>query len=242
MKKQVIICIIMLLIILLVFIGVKIFNKEDKEQPSIPISYNNENDNSEEINQKIEGIILDKGLQGSKDLYKIADEDSKNNVLTIKPEVQFNVVMAGILKNNQQPDVEEIVQTLANAPTNYGIWIEENSREKFLSILSSITFADYTITEDGYLVQEEKFFMNRYDRKIRKMISSNYLYIIDISSLFYILDDITAEVTEYPFEDMEPHTPYQYFEAENKKIFMISQNNYGKIKQEEALKEILNNE
>ena len=71
------------------------------------------------------------------------------------------------------------------------------------------------------------------------MITSNNLYIIDISSKYYMLDEVTGEVVENPFEDMAPYSPYETFESENKTIYFISENNQGKINQEEALKEIL---
>lgn len=38
---------------------------------------------------------------------------------------------------------------------------------------------------------------------------------------------------------MDPYTRFEYFEAENKQLYVISENKSGKIKQEDVLKEIL---
>ena len=46
---------------------------------------------------------------------------------------------------------------------------------------------------------------------------------------------------EYPFEDMDPHQGYEYFENENKYMFIISENKQKQINQQDALKEILEN-
>lgn len=146
--------------------------------------------------------------------------------------------MAGILQK-EKPEYSNIDEILKKGPNHTGIWIEESSREKLLELIKNITKANYKINEEGFLVQEEKVFMNNYDKKIKQMISSNELFDFAINSTCYIVDEVTGEIEEYPFEEMDPYQGFQNFESENKEMFIISQNNSGKINQEEVVKEIL---
>ena len=80
--------------------------------------------------------------------------------------------------------------------------------------------------------------MNDYDKKIQEMLSDDALHIFDINSTTYIVDEVTGEIQEYPFEDMDPYTEYEYFSSDDKEMFIISANSYGKVNQEEVLKGI----
>lgn len=146
--------------------------------------------------------------------------------------------MSGILKNDR-PEFLELDEILKKGPSHTGIWIEESSRDKFLELLKNIAKGAYKINEDGFLIQEEKPFMNNYDKKIKQMISDNILNVFAVSSVCYIVDEVTGEIVEYPFEEMDPHQGFQDFQSDNKKIFLISENNLGKVNQEEVIKEIL---
>ena len=236
-KKKLCITILLIIVILvLIFFIIKLTNKNN---PKLPITYNIQEEVKEEDTKKVEDMASNLGLEADKDLYEIAEEYDGREYVRIKPDIQFNTTMAGILLNNQEPEFDVISEILKQAPTEYGIWIEKTSQEKFLEILKTFTEGNYAINEKGYLIQEENSKMNKYDREIKKMITSNNLYIIDISSKYYILDEVTGEVVENPFEDMDPYTPYEMLASENKEIYFISENEQGKVNQEEALKEIL---
>ena len=71
------------------------------------------------------------------------------------------------------------------------------------------------------------------------MLTDQTLYIFDINSTTYTIDEVTGEIQEYPFEQMDPYTPYEYFENENQKLYLISQNTQGKTNQQETLQQIL---
>ena len=81
--------------------------------------------------------------------------------------------------------------------------------------------------------------MNEYDKSISKMLTDEKLHIFDISSITYVVDEVTGEIQEYPFEEMDPNTEYEYFESDNKEMFIMSENKSGKVNQEDILKNIL---
>ena len=180
----------------------------------------------------------EQGFEAEDQIYEVAQEYDGREVLIVKPSIQFRVAHAGILQNDK-PAYSNIDKILENAPTHTGIWIEENSREKILNLLKNITKSTYKINKEGYLIQEEKGFVNNYDKKINNMLSSNNLYVFSINSICYIVDEVIGVIQEYPFEEMDPYQGFQNFESDNKEIFMISENNMGKVNQEEVIKEIL---
>ena len=138
----------------------------------------------------------------------------------------------------EKPEFSEINELLTQAPTHTGIWIEESSREEFIKILESIANVDYEINEEGFLVQKGSWNMNEYDKKIKHMLLSENLYVFNISSTTYVVDEVTGEIQEYPFEEMDPYNEYEYFSSENKEMFIISANSSSRINHKEVLKTI----
>ena len=65
---------------------------------------------------------------------------------------------------------------------------------------------------------------NDNDKKIEKIIKGKKQYILDISSVCYIVDDITGEILDYNFENMDKYQTYEYFEDSNKSIVFITEN------------------
>ena len=94
------------------------------------------------------------GYTADTDMYEIATEYDGREVVIIKPNIQYQVALAGAIKKDL-PEFNELDEILTNGPNTNGIWIESSSREKFLKILKEITECNYTINEDGFLVQEE---------------------------------------------------------------------------------------
>ena len=242
MKKKIAICIIILVIISIIFfITYKIKKEANKENKELLIDYSNIEENiSEEDEKKVDGIAENQGFTGESNIYEMATEYDGRETVRIKPFIAYKVAISGAIMK-EVPEFSKIDEILLKAPTHTGIWITENSREEFLNLLSKCAKATYTIDNDGYLKQEEKAFMNKYDKKINKMLFSSNLYVFDISSVSYLVDEVTGEIQEYPFEEMDPYTRYEYFEAENKQLYVISENKSGKVNQEDVLKEILEN-
>lgn len=180
------------------------------------------------------------GYTADTDMYEIATEYDGREVVIIKPNIQYQVALAGAIKKDL-PKFSELDEILTNGPNTNGIWIERSSREKFLKILKEITECNYTINEDGFLVQEENEKNNKYDKKIKQMIEKEKQYIFDISSICYIVDEVTGDIQEYPFEEMDPYQPFEYFESENKTLFVITSNSNEKLQYEDIIKEIIEN-
>ena len=156
-KNKIIICIICVILVASIFgIIIKLKNKS-KYSPDInaPI-------------EKIEEIKKDTGATADSDLYAVAKEYDGRQVLVIKPEIQFKTVLAGILKNDE-PSMQDVENVNLNLFKKKGIWISENSRNKFLEILGECNIKNFTIDDDGYLKQLEKT-ENEYSLKLEELI------------------------------------------------------------------------
>lgn len=244
MKKKVIISSIVLIVIVIFILVIFFIIKKSQQDgsgeniSSLPISYEEENEeNSKQDQEQISQITENQGLQADENIYEIATEYDGREVVRVKPNIQYKVALAGMIKK-EIPDFSELDDLLTQAPTHTGIWIEETSRESFLNILNNIADSEYEINEEGFLIKKENGKMNDYDKKIQEMLSDETLHIFDINSTTYIVDEVTGEIQEYPFEDMDPYTEYEYFSTDDKEMFIISANSYGKVNQEEILKGI----
>lgn len=169
-------------------------------------------------------------------MYEIATEYDGREVVIIKPSIGFQVALAGTIKKDL-PKFNELDAIIKEMPMHNGIWIEKNSREKFLQILKQVTASSYIINDEGYLVIEEA--NNEFDEKIKNILSKENLYIIDICPVCYIIDEVTGEIQEYPFEEMDPYQSFEYFESENKSLFVVTSNTLQKLNYNDIIKEII---
>lgn len=173
------------------------------------------------------------------DLYQIEEEYDGRQILQIRPNVQFETALAGILKNGQ-PQENEIQDLLQKKPTQNGIWISEPSRDKFLNLLKDNGVNEYAISDEGYLYRKEKT-NKEISKKLMEAIQSNHLFILDMSGTSYIRDDMSGEITAYPFEKMDPYQALDVYQEENQTILEITTNEKGKLLNEEILNDILLN-
>lgn len=152
-KKSLIICIIVVLIIILAIFMIKLNNlgKDDKknndiENTALVESKNNEEnvnanfiDNSSSYQyttEEVEKIKKEINATANTDIYRIEEEPGGRKILQIKPEIQFNVDLAGIIKNGK-PEEDELNEILKKIPNSTGIWISNQSRETFLGLLKN---------------------------------------------------------------------------------------------------------
>ncbi len=152
-KKSLIICIIVVLIIILAIFMIKLNNlgKDDKknndiENTALVESKNNEEnvnanfiDNSSSYQyttEEVEKIKKEINATANTDIYRIEEEPGGRKILQIKPEIQFNVDLAGIIKNGE-PKENELNEILKKIPNTTGIWISNQSRETFLGLLKN---------------------------------------------------------------------------------------------------------
>lgn len=218
----------------LVFIKLTIHNKNEVED---------ENITAEEIDiydkNVINEIKNEINATADTDMYQIEEEYDGRQILQIKPNIQFQTVLAGILKKDK-PLEEEIQGLIENKPTQNGIWIAESSRETFLKLLKDNEINNYAINEKGYLHEIAE--SNKEEaKKLKTAIQSNQLYILDISGMCYTRDELSGEIIEYPFEKMEPYQVVDTYQDNNSKILEITTNQQGKLSNQEILKDILLN-
>ncbi len=180
------------------------------------------------------------GATGDDSIYDIETEYDGRQFITVKPDIQFSTVLTGILENEQpEDDLKVITEKGSTFIDKTGIWIEPNSREKFQTLLEQTTKNSYIINEEGYLEYEKNSNSNEIDEKLETILTGDKMYIITMTGTCYILDEISGEVVEYPFEKMDPYQVYEYYESGNQKIYVLTSNENGLISQEEIIKSIV---
>ena len=228
-KKQIIIISVIAIIVILIIINIigikKIEPREQNEENIIANDKNLINEIKEEIN-----------ATGDTNIYEVKKEYDGRKIIQIKPNIQFETALAGILKNAMFEE-DEIETLLENKPKYNGIWISNNSREKFLELLEKNNIDNYIIDENGYLKLEK----TNNNQQEENAIKSDNLYIIDITGTSYIRDEITGNITQYPFEKMDPYQILNTYDNENATILEITTNEKNKVSNKEILQEILQN-
>ena len=223
MKKKYIVIFIALILVYLIF---SVINKQKKENEVI---------NNEE--NKIEEIKSETGVVGDSNLYEVSKDESGNQMISIKADLQYKVALAGVLAH-EEPSTSNLDEYLLGLSQERGIWIEEKSREKFLKLLNDVSQAGYHINEKGYLQIDNKE-KDQYSKKIDKSIRENKLIRIAIISSYYTLDSVTGKVGEFPYEDADPYQIYEYFQAENESLLLITTNKKKSFSNKEIVDEIL---
>lgn len=140
------------------------------------------------------------------------------------------------------PSFEELDKILEqNLPKYSGIWIEQDSRNKILKLLnnSEKNNSKYSINNEGYLEIAEKNSQTDYDKKIENTIKGKKQYILDVSSVCYIVDDVTGEILDYNFENIDKYQTYEYFEDGDKNIIFINQNTNKQLTDSEIINSIM---
>lgn len=199
--------------------------------------------NKEEVeyqdNISINEIKEELGMKADNDLYEVNTEYDGRKVLNIKANIQYKVAFAGIIKQKipQMDEVDKIVNE--NHPSENGVWIEEQSRDKFLEILKENTNSEYKINENGYLTIENKKQQNDNDKKLEKMIHLNKKIILTINNFYYEVDNVTGEIVEYPFEKLDNYQVYDKITYENNSIIVITTNLNNKLTNKEILEELV---
>lgn len=187
----------------------------------------------------IEEIKENTNAKADTEMYEIIEEYDGRKLVQIRPNIQFETVLAGIIKNNK-PEEDEIYKLIEKIPPKNGIWISEQSRNSFLKLLRENNIVQFEIDDEGYLQSKEKSSSDQYE-KINNLINNGKLYIIDISGKCYIRDDFTGEIVEYPFEEMDPDQVVEVYNNENNKIIEITRNLSNKITEQEILTDVLLN-
>lgn len=242
MKKNILIVLLLIIIVVVIVIAL-IFNskKENTDQNILQ----NEIQNNEFVNRmvstdanEINAIKNEINATGETDIYQIEEEYDGRKIIQVKPDIQYQVALAGIIKNDI-PAEDEINKILEQAPTNNGIWISESSREKFMTLLNSNNIVDFEITNEGYLKCNKQSNLTEQEKKLKEMAESDKLYVIDMSGKTYQRDYISGDIIEYPFEEMDPYQIMEPYEVEDSIILGVTSNQENKLKNEEILNAII---
>ena len=224
MKNKTIIIVLVILLIIILCVTIIVSNQEKEQQEQAEVT-------------QIQEIKNETGATADTNIYQVGTEYDGREMLQVKPEVQMQAVWAGIEKNGS-PTEEETNSLWESKPTETGIWVSPNSREKFLTILNDNEIRNFKINEEGYLYKEETS-QSDIAKRIEEMINSNMIYIIDISGTCYIRDEMTGELVEYPFEKMDPYQVCEPYYYENNIILEITTNEAGKLTNQEILSAIV---
>lgn len=152
-KKALIICIIVVLIIILAIFMIKLNNlgKNDKknndientglvesknDKENVNVNFIDDSSSYQYTTEEVEKIKKEINATANTDIYRIEEEPGGRKILQVKPEIQFNVDLAGIIKSGK-PEENELNEILKKMPNSTGIWISNQSREIFLGLLKN---------------------------------------------------------------------------------------------------------
>ena len=174
MKKTIKILILILIVIIIAGgIGVSIkYIKKVKNKNEIDKAYNEMKQNSLMYNNTatVDELKEEYGMSGNDDLYDVQTENDGRQVLKVKATENFKVAFAGLV-NGTKNSIENSSEIFENEyPTENGIWIEKNSREKIEKYLNENMKSKYKISEKGYLTISEKK-SSKEDNEIEKIIN-----------------------------------------------------------------------
>lgn len=246
-KKKILIIVLVIVILLIVgiIVTVNILNK------------GKENTNSENITSpEVPGVEIDKnqvdydntttveelkdftGASGDTELYEVTTEYDGRQVLKIKDNKQYDVAIAGIIKQGK-PEFSEVKSLKEKGPNKTGIWISEKSRTDFLNLLEAQTNSQYSINDEGYLEIKDKSSQNEIDKKLESLTSSNKQFVIDISGTDYIIDSVTGEIVENPFEQLDAYQAFDYIANDGSYIIVVTTNKEKALQKSEILNSII---
>ena len=256
MKRQYSICLVIVILIIISVIFIVINKNMKNKNNNEIISDVNEDKISEEANnveelntieevnsivetstEELENMKKNINATGNTDIYQVEEEKDGRKILQIKPQVQFYVDLAGIIKK-AKPEEKELDSLIKEAPTDNGVWISSQSRDIFLNLLNKNGINNFEIADSGYLKKSEDS-KNDIANQLEKMINSNKLYILNITGIAYQRDYISGKIEEYPFEEMDPEQILEPYKDENKVILEINKNKKNKLTDKEILEAII---
>ena len=232
---------ILVLILIVIVIGISIkYIKKVKNKNEIDKTYNEMKQNSLMYNNTatVDDLKEEYGMSGNDDLYDVETEYDGRQVLKVKATENFKVAFTGLVKGtkNSIENSSEIFES--EYPTENGIWIEKNSREKIEKYLNENMKSKYKINEKGYLTISEKK-SSKEDNEIEKIINGNKQYIIGISGINYYIDALTGEAVDNPFEELDKYQTYAYCQDEDNMVIFITENKSKALQNSEIFESVL---
>lgn len=241
MKKKIGIIIVIIIIVVIAIVLAINIKSGDKVQNIMQNNIQNDIFTNRMVStdaNEINAIKNEINATGQTNIYQVEEEYDGRKIIQVKPDVQYQVALSGILKNGI-PAENEISTLLEKAPKNSGVWISENSRDKFIQLLNNNNISSFEITNEGYIKCNKQDNLTEQEQKLKSMSESDKLYIIDMSGKTYQRDYISGDIIEYPFEEMDPYQAIEPYEVENSAILGVTSNAANKLSNEEILNSIL---
>lgn len=172
--------------------------------------------------------------------YTSTETNTINQSINLENDINKRIMLADILKQEDEiliteDNIDKTMEIISRANLKKGIFIAENSRNKFLEIVNTATENDYSIDDDGYLKKPSTLEKeNDLTKKINNYIDSDKTMVINISSTYKgLLNgmqlDFMIEKTDY----------VQVFEYDNTiKIAIINPDRIGENSEDLTQKEI----
>lgn len=180
-------------------------------------------------------------ITGPDELYEIQTEYDGRKAVVVKPEIDYKVAFAGMIKNDI-PEFSEIDTIFdGNYPQGNGIWINEESRDKVLSYLDNTELVNnsYSVNDSGFLQVEKTGNETEMDKDLENIINSDKLNILSISGTYYMVDPVTGEIVRNPFEDLNSSQTYDYVENGNDRIIFITENINKELTDDEIYESVI---
>lgn len=220
----------MLIILILVGVAIYFYNKNKSGKGLVA-----ENPKSDKIT--VQDLKNEYGATGENDLYQVSEEFDGRKILAVKPEIEFNVALAGML-NTDKPTLENFNSIVNNAPSKNGVWINDRSKDTFVKMINELTEGEYFVDNDGYLSVKSEG-NNNYDKNIIKLINGEKIIFVDISGNNYIVDPMSGQIEENPFEEMDPYQSYEYYTYDNKMVVILTTNKEKILTNKEIIDDFL---
>lgn len=245
-EKRIIICIILLIVFgICLFLIAKNLNAKEVQEKNI----NNETidedlkNNSTMYDEEatLEELKKEYNITGSNELYEIQTEYDGRKAIVVKPEINYKVAFAGLIKNSI-PDFSEIDSCFEeNYPKNTGVWIDEDSREIIVSYLNNTELLNnnYSVNDSDFLQVNKSNNETELDKYVENAINLKGLNVISVSSTCYMVDPVTGDIVRNPFEDLDSIQTYEYFEYEDDRIIFVTENINKELTEDEIFESII---
>lgn len=247
-KKKVILIVSIVVILIAIPIFCKLYHKEETNNEIITNQetskeYEEMKNNSTMYNEDatLEDLKDEYKITGSDDIYEVNTENDGRKVINVKASMNYKVAFCGIIKESK-PNFEELDSVFEkNSPNKSGIWIKKSDYSNILSYLNSSKYlkSKYEINEEGYLQSSKNNSQTEYDKLLEKLMNGDKQYILNISSIYYMIDKMTGEIIDNPYNELDGYQTYDYCKDDDKTIIFISENKDKKLTDDEIFISIM---
>lgn len=170
--------------------------------------------------------ILPNGTQ-EQILYQQEENNNINETSNIP--TNFEVLLAYVLSPNEGAsenkfELSEVPSIILQKPAQTGIYVEENSREYFVSFVNKLTNKNYKVNENGFLIEDVENLKAEeecnssyeiYTSKIDELINSEKTIIISIKENYQQYNKATEEILTINIQDDEYALLFKNAEEKN---------------------------